>query len=267
MDDYFKTTLLACQALLLGRDCFVIDLRSRTRSERKELTELDRADYSDFKLFRATMDGDGLYHELHEPRFQLGENLGERTERVKALIVSNEDIARIALRDIHLSEDELRALEAAHGRKMSWREMAAPLCRWGPGEVVWTLRKLLPARFESMYAMQVTMDCRSAVTDAAAPAPRKEVVLHKRRNKATKLIKDICARYEGTGRMPSAQVLQTLVAELFDLKPNAAKTAWRSAKEARWDFRNKKKSELVDIDELRCLDIIQRVKSDPPDIH
>lgn len=269
-DDQTKTLLLAANALYLNRFNFLAQLHLLPAESRKDHNELDRRDYSSFRRLRDCISAPGVIDDRIEKPFQHSGLFPWQDPDIQALIASDADIARLRLKDLPLSDAETKRIATANGGSISWQDREVPICRWSPGEVVWALREIVISRLEAEDEPSLTSTNEDSLAsagelhegrvDPAAP-------LDFRRKGAARTIEALYAHFENSDRCFTAEDVKILVAELFDLTPNAANVAWRLAEIPKSEFKNLKKAKKIALDELRRTEYILRVKSDPQDIH
>lgn len=134
---------LAANALYLNRANFLILLEEGSAAFRKEYLELDLKDVSNFRRLRDFINFPGLIDDrIEPPSGQTGEFIG-RSKRLKELIASDADVARIAFKDVRFKDSEFELLSKAHGAELTNSDRRIPICRWFPGETVWKAREIV----------------------------------------------------------------------------------------------------------------------------
>jgi len=249
-------------ALYLNRGHFLLYQRTLPKELRSDWRAIDSEDYSSFKLLRNCLRAPGLLHGRIESAFVEMVRIDTLYDELSKLIDSDEEIARICLRDLSLTANEHNSILASNGGDLSHGDLLTPLCRWLPGAVVWTLRSLIIARIEALA--NEGLENVNAPVETADPSTEvydtRSESLASRRAMAIDLIEEVVSFYSSRERRPTAKDLQLLVADRFKLTPNGAKTAWEMANVERSEFKNPKKSERLDMEELRAFKNIERKK-------
>lgn len=261
-NDEIDTLLVAANALYFNRSVFMLRLSKMPKELRKDESNLIRKDYSDFVRFRDATLSPGVVYDQIETPFGTGLSIGDYWSRTEELMNSSRDFVRIRIRDVPFSQKEISEIERANGGPFSWVDQLIPLCEWYPGEVLWTLRRIVLSKLEAT----VSVTDPPTVGSCSEDKPLSGAQLNAQRKRAKLTIEAVWEFYQSERRRPTAADLQALVVELYDLSPNAAKDAWKQSDVPRSEFRNPKKDARVSIEELRRLRITERQKGQPPDI-
>lgn len=218
--------LLAANALVLNRAHFLIDQHERLSREARDGSRwLDQRDYQSFRLFLDAVSLPGLLHDVIDPPFQNFASLPWRDESLKRLLLSDADVARLSLGEVPFSAEERASIERGNGGQLSPLEWLMPICRWLPGDVIWTAREIVGARLQDMAAADRGES--PAATARGGPRSGKDISAE---NKAVDALEAVVR--SAAGRLPKSDVVDVI--EEFVGSKRAAERVWSRARLGKW---------------------------------
>ncbi|SMR82263.1 hypothetical protein SAMN04488030_2610 [Aliiroseovarius halocynthiae] len=141
--DRDQSFLLGANALYLNRFNFLIQYGATPPGCRGHLRGLDSDDFHSFDKLRSFICWPGLIDDRIEDPFEPFAKFPQHNEELKALIKSDADVARVALKDLAFDRSELERIEQANKDGMDRLDWMRPICRWSPCEVIWTARHIV----------------------------------------------------------------------------------------------------------------------------
>jgi len=157
------TIKIAANALHLARSRFLIDLQDLPPEDRSQFSDKDRADYSDFRLFRERLEYWGIVDRLIAPPFSGIKPLSFLDGDTKSLFASGAGFAEITLREMPFSDDDWAKLNAVKSKPLDKFDMEHRLCELHPSPFLTELRAIVLGYLEGYYAAPVELPSQKEV--------------------------------------------------------------------------------------------------------
>jgi len=158
-----KIIKIAANALHMARTQFLIYLQNLEPDARSRFSDTDRADYSDFRLFRERLEYWGVVDRLIDSPLEGTRTLAAFDPRLKALFSSDANFIHITLEEMPFSGDDWAKLDVVKSQPLDRFDMELPLCELHPSPFLTKLRAIVLRHLEAYFAAPVVFPLQKEV--------------------------------------------------------------------------------------------------------